>query len=165
MALFRKRLTPEQAFEAVLAAISNWPAPPSDLPVELAEAGGEKRIRYEQAYLSLFAALIAVKFCKQRDWRDNGYELFVALSARVTQRLFADRGNAAAPVGERMKLYDLALAATEPHTERAAIAREVAKDFAVVLGARESTQIQSLGAQTFLDAFDRVAAVTNSFKL
>ena len=165
MALFRKRLTPEQAFDSVLAAISRSPTPPKELPIDLADAGGDARVRHEQTYLSLFAAMMAVKFCRRRDWRDNGFDLFVALSARVTQRLIADRGNAVVPVGERIEYYNMSLVAAGSDVSRRNLSREVGIGFTILLTAEDSPALSTLGQQTFLQAFDRVAEVTSTFKL
>lgn len=168
MSLFRKRISSADAFEAFLGIVSAG-SEASEMPRNpAAVAVGPERIVYERAYVSLFAILLGLKFCRQADWRLNGQDLFTAIATRVVRQQ-AERSGVSAVVEEktmndRLAIYNVALeSASAPSAET--MSREIGSTFATLLGNQSAGWLADLGAATFTDTFNRVVDITTSFKL
>jgi len=166
MSFFRDHIEPTQAFERFLSIIADCSEHGS--PLEVSGEASLERVTYERRYLSLFAVLLGLKFCRQSDWRLNGQDLFTAISARLlleqASRLGAGTVVEERTLSDRMTLYNLALGSTGDPSA-ANTSREIGTRFASLLSHQASARLEALGAATFTDAFNRVADITTKYKL
>ena len=161
MPLFRTRIAPAVALEKLFAAVTDHPVPTAIIGVP------NERVVREQTYVALFAVLIALKFCRKSDWRNNGQDLFTALSARALNEKLQGIGPILdqAILSDRLQYYNLAIeiAASNPSPER--FAAEIGKSFAMICGQEANARLATMGSACFVSTFNNIAEITSSYKL
>jgi hypothetical protein len=154
--LFRSRIEPAAAFEKIFLVVTNFETPGDVAGIPSA------RIAEEQTYVTLFAALIALKFCHKADWRNNGQDLLAAISARLFNEKTGFGGLEQTTLSDRMQYYNLAIE-IDPSAE--GVSAEIGKSFAMLFSQDENACLAAIGSRTFVSTFERIVNITSLYKL